>query len=184
MKKNVLVLTVLFIAICGFGQTTKYFTKSGHIYFISHTDIIDIDADNRQVGSVLDIETGEIVFSLLMKSFEFTLPLAEEHFNENYVESHKYPKSTFKGKIVGADQIDFMKQGIIPVLIEGELSIHGVTRKVSEKGELDIQEGKIVGKSQFSINLADYKIKVPRIVEDKVAKTIPLKIEMNYLPYK
>lgn len=184
MKKTIAFISIMVLsASLGFGQNSKYFTKTGHIYFISHTDIIDIDADNYQVGSILDIESGELVFSLLMKSFEFTLPLAEEHFNENYVESHKYPKSTFKGTILDIDKIDFARQDTLQVEVSGDLTIHGVTRTIRVPGELEIREEEILARSEFSVKLEDYKIKVPRIVDDKVAKVIPIKIEIVYLPY-
>jgi len=165
------------------AQDSLYFTRTGHIYFISHTEIIDIDAHNRQVGSFLNIKTGELVFTLLMKSFEFTLPLAEEHFNENYVESEKYPRSTFKGRILNLSPDDYLVAGKHPVEVEGELTIHGVTRKVRETGELTVGNGEIRANSRFTIALDDYRIKVPSIVADRVARVIPIDVVMVYKPY-
>jgi hypothetical protein len=166
-----------------FSQDSLYFTRTGHIYFISHTEIIDIDAHNRQVGSFLNVKTGELAFNLLMKSFEFTLPLAEEHFNENYVESEKYPRSTFKGKILNHSDIDWSAEATVVVKVEGSLEMHGVTKPIKADGELDIGKGVIRARSEFVIALDDYKIKVPSIVADRVAPLIPIKVEMVYHPY-
>lgn len=184
MRYLILVSILLMHLSLASAQDTLYFTRTGHIYFISATDIIDIDANNRQVGSFLNIRTGEMVFTLLMKSFEFTLPMAEEHFNENYVESEKYPKSTFQGQILQVDEIDLTKPGKYTVDVAGDLSIHGVKKPVQVQGELEVQDGVIRAEAEFSILLKDYKIKVPRIVDDKVAKTIPIRVKMVYKPYR
>lgn len=165
------------------GQDSLWFTRTGRIYFISHTDIIDIDANNYQVGSFLNVKTGEVAFTLLMKSFEFTLPLAEEHFNENYVESEKYPKATFKGTIISFNPSLLIRDADYPVEAQGDLTIHGVTAKVREKGTLRKTDEEIRLKARFDIRLDTYKIKVPNIVEDRVAQVIPIEVEMLYKPY-
>ncbi|MFA6128001.1 MAG: YceI family protein [Bacteroidales bacterium] len=166
------------------AQDTLWFTKTGHLYFISHTDIIDIDANHYQTGSFLNTRTGEIVFTLLMKSFKFSLPLAEEHFNENYVESEKFPKATFKGRILDYDAMKLFPDIDYKVIVEGDLTIHGVTSKVKEQGVLRRTGNEIRANSKFTILLETYNIKVPNIVEDKVAKEIPIDVEMKYEPYK
>ncbi|MFO7616519.1 MAG: YceI family protein [Bacteroidales bacterium] len=179
-----ILLTIIGLALLGPLQAsdTIWFTRSGHIYFISHTDIIDIDAHNYQVGSMLNGETGEMAFSLLMKTFQFTLPLAEEHFNENYVESEKYPKSTFTGRIVDFDPEKLWSREAYSVIVEGDLTMHGVTRKVKEKGTLTRENGSIRAVSRFNINLSDYKIKIPSIVADRVAPVIPIDVEIIFKP--
>ncbi len=183
MKKSILILLFIWPSLMLLAQSGKYMTKSGHIYFISHTSIIDIDANHHQVGSMLDTNTGQLVFSLLMKSFEFTLPMAEEHFNENYVESHKYPKASFSGVILKYKTIDFTELGKKEVVVKGKLSIHGITKEIEEEAVLEIKKDKIVASCDFSIKLADYMIKVPKIVDDKVSKVIPISVKMNYFPY-
>jgi len=166
-----------------YSQDSLWFTRTGRIYFISHTDIIDIDANNYQVGSFLNVKTGEMVFSLLMKSFQFTLPLAEEHFNENYVESEKYPKATFKGKIAGFDPVMIIPDKEYPVEVEGDLTMHGVTSGIREKGVLKKTGEGIRATSKFQVKLDTYKIKVPDIVKDRVAPVIPIEVEILYKPY-
>jgi len=180
---SIMIISLMLLGANVFSQN-KYFTRSAHIYFISHTDIIDIDADNHQVGSMFDTKTGEIVFSVSMKSFEFKLALAEEHFNENYVETHKYPKAKFKGKIVDISSINFAKDGIYRAFVEGEMTIHGITKKIKAKGSLEMKNSFIYIKSHINIALSDYDIKVPNIVKDKVAKIINIKINAKYKPYE
>lgn len=184
MKRIALLLLLLAAPLLVSAQDTLWFTRSGHIYFISHTAIIDIDANHYQVGSFFNTRTGELVFTLLMKSFQFTLPLAEEHFNENYVESEKYPKSTFKGKITGYDPARLIPNADYPVEVEGDLTIHGVTARVKEKGMIRKSGDEIRATSKFNILLDTYRIKVPNIVADRVATVIPIDVEMVYKPYR
>lgn len=185
MRKSVIILILaLGFGICSqaIGQD-KYFTRTGHVYFISRTDVIDIDGNNHQVGSILNIETGELVFSVLIKSFEFTLATAEEHFNETYMESDEFPKAKFKGNIDNMAEIDLGSPGTYQVTVTGMLTIHGETNQVTVPAEIQVKEAEIIGKCEFSVHLDDYRIKVPKVVEDRVAKEIDIKIDMNYKPY-
>lgn len=154
----------------------KYYTKNGDVSFFSKTAMEDIKADNNQVMSVLNVPTGELQFSLLVKSFHFEKALMEEHFNENYLESDKFPKSTFKGTITDIGTVNFSKDGSYPVTVSGDLTIHGVTNKVTTKGSILISGGKITGKSTFKVALADYKIDVPKVVEKNISKTIDITV--------
>lgn len=183
LKTKLLIISILIVNCLCFSQE-RYFTKTGTIYFISHTDAIDIDGTNNQVVSFLDLKTGEIVFGVLIKSFEFTLATASEHFNETYMESHKFPKAGFKGKVNDISKIDFSKPGKFEVTVEGDLTIHGVTKKVSEKGTLEIKEGAILADSEFVVTINDYNITVPKIVEDRVAKVVNVKVNLTYKPYQ
>ena len=184
MKKCGLILVLLAQFAAVKSQDTLWFTRTGHIYFISHTEIIDIDANNYQTGSFLNTRSGEMAFTLLMKSFQFTLPLAEEHFNENYVESEKFPKATFKGKILDFDPSKLQSDVDYKVVVQGDLTIHGVTSGVREEGILRRSGNEIRAVSKFSILLDTYNIKVPSIVEDKVAKEIPIDVNLKYEVYK
>jgi polyisoprenoid-binding protein YceI len=178
--------------ICGFllcamvlsaNAQEKYFTKTGHIYFLSHTDVIDIDGNNKQVASFLNTKTGDIVFAVLVKSFEFTLATAAEHFNETYMESHKFPKASFTGKIKDFNKIDLTKKATYKVIVEGKLTIHGVTKEVIENATLQTIDKSIKGRCNFKVSIGDYNIKVPKVVEDRVAKVVDIKVDMDYLPY-
>jgi len=180
MKYYLLILLSLGFFLTVSGQ--KYMTKNGYIGLFSHTPLEDIKADNNQVASVLDASTGEIVFQVLLKSFHFQKTLMEEHFNENYVESDKFPKSTFSGRITNLSAIDFSKNGVYDVNVDGDLMIHGVTKKVTAKGLIEIVAGGINANSKFIIVPEDYNIKIPSVVRNNIAKTIEITVTMKYAP--
>lgn len=154
----------------------KYFTKSGDITFDASGITEDITADNKQVTFVLDAKTGALELAVLMKAFEFERALMQEHFNENYVESDKYPKSIFKGKITNFNDVDLSKDGSYPVKIDGQLTIHGVTKEVPAHGTLTMKNGKLSGKTSFKILLSDFDIDIPSIVKDKISKTVNINV--------
>ncbi|MGV8112137.1 MAG: YceI family protein [Lentimicrobium sp.] len=169
-------LTILSLASV---NAQKYITKNGHIRFFSTTPMEDIEAHNRQVNSALDQQTGEFVFRVLMKSFQFEKALMQEHFNENYVESDKFPNATFTGKVSNINDVPFDKNGVYPVNVEGDLTIKGITKKISEKGTLEIREGKVYGKSTFNVLLSDYGIKVPAAVANNIARSIQIDVDVT-----
>ena len=174
---------LFFLLITGYSANAqKYMTKNGFIGFYSHTPMEDIKADNNQVAAVLDAGTGEMVFQVLIKSFHFEKALMEEHFNENYMESEKYPKSTFKGKITNLSSVSFSKNGTYDVTVEGDLTIHNVTNKVSMKGTLEVITGGINANSKFNISPEDYKIEIPGVVREKISKNLEVTVSMKYTP--
>jgi hypothetical protein len=161
----------------------KYYTKTGNINFISRTAIIDIAGYNKEVISYFNIKTGDIVFGVIIRSFKFPLPLAEEHFNENYMETDIYPDAGFRGKVLDIKNIDFTRQGTYDVEVEGNLKIHGITKNIKVKGKISILDNKIKATSEFKIAPEDFKIRIPVLVTDKVAKEVDTYIDMMYLPY-
>jgi polyisoprenoid-binding protein YceI len=177
IKTIVLALSVIFFA--QFAIAQKYITKNGHISFFSSTPMENIEAHNNQVNSALDSETGDFVFKILMKSFEFEKALMQEHFNENYVNSDKYPNATFKGKIVNIEGIDFNTPGTYEVQVEGVLTIKGESREVSEKGTFTITAEGVNGKSEFNIAMDDYGIKIPKAVKDNIANVIKISVDVK-----
>jgi hypothetical protein len=160
----------------------KYMTKTGYIGFFSHTILEDIKADNNQVAGALDLSTGDIVFQALIRSFHFEKALMEEHFNENYMESDKFPKAVFKGKISDLKKVDFEKAGIYKTFVEGELTIRDVTKKISVSGALEVIAEGIGADAKFSLNPEDYGIKIPGVVRDNIAKSIEISVSMKYTP--
>ena len=120
MKKLILAAASLFLLQAGFAQL-RYFTKTGSVAFQAGTALEDIDGANKSTTSVFDAITGQIEFALLVKGFEFKSALMMEHFNENYLESNKYPKAVFKGKIMNIDKVNFKKTGEYPVTVKGTL---------------------------------------------------------------
>jgi polyisoprenoid-binding protein YceI len=179
-------LASILILMVGFtcSAQTKFICKNGYIGFYSHTPMEDIKGDNNQVASILNTENGEVIINVLMKSFKFDRALMEEHFNENYVESDKYPKSTFKGKITNLSAIDFKKDGIYNVDIEGNMLIHGATNPVKTQGTLEIKEGKITAKSKFQLDPKEYKIDIPSVVKEKFADKMDITVNAVYAPFE
>jgi len=180
MKK--ITLFLIFSLLVFSANAQKYMTKNGFIGFFSHTPMEDIKADNNQVASVLDITTGEMVFQALVKSFHFDRALMEEHFNENYMESEKFPKAIFKGKITNLSAVNFTKTGLYDVTVEGDLTIHNVTNKISTKGTLEVVEGGINANAKFKVVPEDYKIEIPGVVREKINKDLEVTVVMKYTP--
>jgi hypothetical protein len=173
---------IFFLIIVLSVNAQKFMTKNGYIGFYSHTPMEDIKADNNQVVGVLDISTGEMVFQALIKSFHFDRALMEEHFNENYMESDKFPKSVFKGTITNLASVDLSKTGAYDVTVEGDLTIHNVTNKISTKGTIEVVNGGINANAKFNIIPEDYKIDIPGVVRDKFDKTMQVTVVMKYTP--
>lgn len=179
MKTLFLILaTSLFLSSTAAAQ--NYVTKNGKISFFSKTDIENISAVNNQVVSVLTPKTASIAFSVLINGFLFKKALMQEHFNENYMESAKYPKASFKGTITDITKVDFTKDGTYNVTVTGDLNIHNVTNKVTVPGIIVIKGGKISANTTFKVKLDDYKISVPKVVEGNISKTIEIKVDCNY----
>jgi len=179
MKKIILIAAVLFASHFE-ASAQKVYTKNGNISFFSTAPLENITADNNQVMSVLDTQTGELLFSVLIKGFHFKKSLMEEHFNENYLESNKYPKASFKGNISDQNKIDYKKDGTHTINVTGDLTIHGVTQKVSATGTVSIKSGVVSAVSKFKIKLADYKISIPGVVKDQIAETIDINVSCGF----
>lgn len=179
--KKLLILVVLLAGVIVQAQAQgKFYTRDGHISFFSSTDVEDIDAHNNKVASVLDVATGQLEFAVLMKAFEFKKALMQEHFNENYVESDKFPKAQFKGKVLSIGSVDFKKDGEYPVQVEGELTIKDVTKPIRTDARLIIKNGVPQGVTAFTIKPADYNIQIPSVVRKNIAEEIQVKVEMPY----
>lgn len=176
MKKLIQPIILLLVLSVGINSAfaQKYFTKTGSVNFFSKTSLENIDATNKKATCVIDSKTGQIEIALLMKAFEFEKALMQEHFNENYVESDKFPKATFKGNITNIASVNFTKDGSYPVDITGKLTMHGVSKDMKTKGSIVVKNGKIQATTEFSVLLADYYIEIPAVVEDKIQKSIKI----------
>jgi hypothetical protein len=148
-----------------------------HASFFSETPVENIKANNYGGQGVLNAESGEILFVITIEDFEFKKSLMQKHFNKQYLESDKYPESTFEGKIIDWDGIPSSKT---IYNVAGTLSIHGVSRKVSEKASLEPAADGLKGESTFNVLLEDYDIKVPKLVVKKIAQEIEVKIKANF----
>jgi hypothetical protein len=181
--KQLLIAVFIFASLSGTAQD-KYFTKTGKIEFISKAPLEDIEAKNKTVAAILDIKTGALQFSVLMRSFEFEKALMQEHFNDNYVESDKFPKAEFKGTVVNNSAINYTKDGNYPAKVKGLLSIHGVTKEVVANGTIKVYGGKIDAAAVFNILLSDYKIKIPAGVKNKLSNNVSISVDCRMEPLK
>jgi hypothetical protein len=173
-----LLFLICFFTSSNWALSQKYMTKTGYAYFISKTDAIDIDANNRQVAAIANKENGEIVVIVPIKSFEFTLATADTHFNDTYMESDLYPKATFKGIVSKLKEIDLSVDGEYPAIAEGVLSIHGKSNDIKKEGKLIVKKGTISIQCNFDVLLTDYDIKVPNAVKNRVAEKVDIKLDL------
>ncbi len=177
---------LLFTIFMGFMlnlHAQKYITKSGKINIISESPIFTVEGVNKKVASILNTETGELVISMLIRSFEFEEAVMEERFNINYLESKSFPKSIFKGKISNFEDIDFTTDGIYKTHVEGKLTIHGVTHNVEEQGIITITNGIISAESEFHISLTDFEIEIERAFKKSIDDDVLLKIDFTFIKH-
>jgi hypothetical protein len=183
LKSVILVLTLMIAVNVSYAQE-RFFTKSGKVSFYSKAPLEDIEAHNKSVTAVLDTKTGNLQFALQMKGFEFEKALMEEHFNESYVESDKYPRAEFKGQVVNNAAINYAKNGDYNATVKGLLTIHGETREVQSVGKIMVRDGNLSTDATFNIQLSDFKISIPKLVKDKIANTVKIDVACNLEPLK
>lgn len=178
--KKFFFLTLLGLCSLHLSAQTKFMTRTGTVNFVAEGPVKDdVKATNNQAACVLDGATGEVVFQIAIKSFVFKKALMQEHFNENYMESHKFPKAVLKGKVMDFAKIDLSKDGKYNVDVAGEMELHGVKKQIREKGMLEVKGGKVILHSDFKVTLADYEIAIPKIVEEKIAKVADVSLHME-----
>lgn len=181
MKTPILIFA-LALATTMSAYAQKYFTKTASIAFFSSTPMEDIDAKSNQVTSIIDFGTGDIVFKMQVKTFQFQKALMQEHFNEKYIESDKFPESTFKGKIENYTAIDPTKDGEYKVKVTGELTIHGVAKTYTTDATITVKGGVVSATAKFPVKVADHKIVIPGAVKDNIAETIDVTVSATYAP--
>ncbi len=155
-----------------------YSAKSGNISFFSSAPLQDIEAKTSEVESKL-ASNGQIAFTLLIKGFQFDNQKMEDDFNEDYMESSKYPKAGFKGNITNISEIDFSKDGTYPAKVKGELTIHGVTKDITADGSIQVKGPKIIARSKFDVAVKDYNIG-GALIGKKIASTIAITVDCEY----
>ncbi|UOQ54315.1 YceI family protein [Hymenobacter cellulosivorans] len=171
----VLIPLLLAAAPASFGQG-KFMTKTGRVTFFSTSIIEDIEAINNATAAVIDLNTSQLAFSVPIKDFTFKRTLMQEHFNENYMESGKYPRATFTGHFVGLDGTVLGTAGAHQVKAEGDLTLHGVTHHVTVPGTLEMKNGQLQAFALFSVAPADYGIEIPLLVRENIAKIVSIRV--------
>jgi polyisoprenoid-binding protein YceI len=179
MKTKIISLLFLLLATSVSAQE-KYVTKTGHIWFYSHTVLEDIEAHSHQAVAIVIPATASIAVSIPIMSFQFKKTLMQEHFNENFMESSKYPKATFNGIISDPTNINLKKNGTYKATVEGELTIHGVTKNIKADGVVVVKDGKFNVKSKFIVAPKDYNIAIGKSVANNIAKNIEVNIDLDF----
>jgi len=177
MKKVILTFICLIFSIALFSQ--KLMTRSGEIKFeASMPAFEEVAAMNNTVSCLFDTSTGEIAVLALVKGFRFKVPLMEEHFNENYIESDQFPKSTFKGKVANFD-VSKVSSAKSTYDVEGDLTLHGVTKKVKTKITFVKSGEKLISTCNFKVKPIDFNIKIPSVVKSKIAETVEINLKFE-----
>lgn len=181
MKKSILILAAIVVLIVT-ATAQKLVTSKSHFKLYSHTVAEDIEANNYKAVGTLNTETGEVVFSVPMQSFEFEKALMQKHYNSpKFMDTKQYPKAKLKGNITNLSDVNFTKDGTYTVTVKGDLTIHGETKKVEEKGTITVKAGKVSVSSKINIALADYKIAFEKgKPSTNIAKTVEVTINAEY----
>jgi hypothetical protein len=155
----------------------RYTTRNGFVGFYSKTALEDIKAENNQVFAIIEPGTKKLAFSLLLKGFVFPKELMQEHFNENYVESDKYPKANFTGAYTG--DADLSKDGVYKVMVKGDLNLHNTTKAVEAPATLEVKAGHLIGSAEFKVRPEDFNISIPSLVRDKIDKEMTVRVKID-----
>lgn len=182
MQKYFFSLIIFLCLSCTALAQNKLFTKAGVISFNSKTSVEKIQASNKKVLAVLDIVNNKIEFAVLIKGFEFEKALMQEHFNENYLESDKFPKAIFKGKFdVEKFTITATEGKPQTVNVSGSLTMHGVTKSVNTVAIISSKNKVLSAIATFTILLSDYNIKIPAINKNNVNNQVQVSVNLANL---
>ena len=182
MIKNLL-FSLLAICLSFSVNAQDMFTVSkGEVTFFSDAPIEDITAENKQLGSMINLLTREIAVIIPVRNFIFEKELMKEHFNEKYLESDKFPMASFKGII--NEEVDLTKDGEFPATAKGKLTIHGVEQELTLVGRIKRSGTSITIISDFKVALKDHKITVPKLLFENIAEIIEVHVSLEYKPYQ
>jgi polyisoprenoid-binding protein YceI len=181
-KLKITAIAALSIALASFNINSKLTSSKTHVKFFSTTPAENIEANNYSTVSTIDTETGDVVFSVPMQSFEFEKALMQKHFNnKDFLDTKTYPKSKFVGSITNVSEINFEKDGNYNAKVKGELTIKDKTNSVNEKGIITIKNKKVNIHTKFNITLADYGISFSKgKPSSNIAKTVEVIVIAEY----
>jgi hypothetical protein len=186
VMKKLLATIVMLFTLCQvgiFAQDDMFFTDKGSISFASDAPLEVIKAASEKLAGIINLGDRTFTFSIPMNSFNgFNSALQRTHFNENYLESEKYPKSTFNGKII--EETDFTVPGEYRIRAKGKFNIHGIEMDRIIRSTLTVRNNEIFVKSEFTVLLEDHDIKIPSIVQQKLAEEISVIVEATFSPMK
>jgi polyisoprenoid-binding protein YceI len=185
MKRIFLLIVAVLLQINLLTAQERYFTKTAYLSFLSETLIENIFGESKEATSLLDVKTGEVAFSVSITSFQFKNKLMQEHFNENYMESGKYPKATFSGKLENYSGLDINLKTPQNFVVKGKMNIHGTDQEVTSNVILTVKApGKINGTSTFKLMPEKFGIQIPSAMGLKIAKEVDVTVKADYEPFK
>lgn len=177
MKKAIGLAVLSGVLLMSFKAAYVFKTGTGTIKFFSSTNMENIDATSNQVAAGLASATGVVEFAVSINSFQFKKAQMQKHFQENYMESNSYPKSSFSGKIADNVKVNYDKDGVYPVKVTGTLNMHGVKKSITVPGKLKIMGKKAGLQADFTVKLSDYNIKVPANNAANVSQNIKISVD-------
>jgi hypothetical protein len=178
MKLSFAFVIGLFLLHSATCYSQLYSTRTGFIGFYSKTSLEDIKAENHQVYAIMDANKKSVAFAMLLKGFVFAKELMQEHFNENYVESDKYPKAAFSGSFSG--DLNPGKDGIYKITVKGDLTLHNTTKAIEIPATIEVGAGHLLGTTEFTVRPEDFNIIIPSIVRDKIEKELKIKVNIDW----
>lgn len=178
------VAMLVFTTAASAQNSPKYFSRDGKLKFDATATASPekIEGISNSATCVLDVATGDMAWQVLIKGFKFEKSLMQEHFNENYLESDKFPKAIFKGKITNLAAVNLSKDGTYNAIVSGKMNIHGIEKDLTTNGAITVSSGKIKINAGFSILLADYNVKIPSVVSANIAKEAKIMIDATLTP--
>lgn len=176
-----LFITIIALFTISLTNAQKFYTKSGTISFISKASLETIEAINKTSTCVLDTKAGTIDFTVPIQGFVFDKKLMQQHFNDKYMESNKFPKASFKG-IIDNNTIQYNTGGTYDITASGKLTIHGITKDVMATGKITVNGETIMATSAFAINLSDYDIKIAAIANENISNHININVNVDLEP--
>jgi polyisoprenoid-binding protein YceI len=180
--KHISILLLAWLSSLNLAGQTLYASKNAQISLFSTAPIEDIAAKTSSGNSVYNAATGDLVFSVAINTFKFPKSLMEEHFNSDYLESDKYPRATFKGKV--QEHPDLTKNGTYPITVIGELNVHNVKQNRTIQGNLTVNNGLVTMIAEFMVKCADHHIEIPRLVFHNIAESIKMTVNATYAAAK
>ncbi len=183
-KTTGFLLAILLSATSSLRAQELFFTREGYISFLSETRLERIFAETSEAHSFFNVKTGEVAFSLNIDAFRFRIKLMQEHFNEQYMETARYPRAIFSGKIENLENLDLLKPSEQSFLLKGKMTIKGVTHEIATPVKFEVsQNGRFSGHAEFQLKPEDYGIKIPSVVGLKIAKEVVVTVRSDYQPY-
>ncbi len=182
MKLIITIATIALFSIANSSAQTLYKASNASVSFFSKTPIEDIDGKSETATTLINLETKDIAFVIQNISFIFPNKLMQEHFNEKYMESEKYPMSSFRGNV--QENIDLKVAGVYQVTVKGKLTIHGIIQERTITGTITVKEGSILLESNFIVKNSDHKIEIPSLVATKIADELDVKVKATLIPKK